>query len=178
MTNFERLSASDSKKSEWKESRKLQWFDLTPAERLEAASQVHAVVTAQLGAISHSMIEFGCNLEKACAFVRRMAIRNQLPLSQRAILLQHLVERKSDNDSEKGGSQHEVVGTASHNSPNGGVDYLADKAQQDSDYDTEDQKTDDKTKSEVKQVEFGATGDVMDGKDTAEKARVIKPSRS
>ena len=47
------------------------------------------------------MIEFGCGLERSCAFVRRMAIRNQLPLSQRTILLQHLVERKIDSETER-----------------------------------------------------------------------------
>ena len=52
------------------------------------------------------MIEFGCGLERSCAFVRRMAIRNQLPLSQRTILLRHLVERKNDNDSEREGMQN------------------------------------------------------------------------
>ena len=74
---------------------------MSPIERHEAASQVHAVVFAQLGALAHSMIEFGCGLERSCAFVRRMAIRNQLPMSQRTILLQHLVERKHDNDQQQ-----------------------------------------------------------------------------
>ena len=62
-------------------------------ERSEAASQVHAVVFAQLGALAHSMIEFGCGLERSCAFVRRMSIRNQLPSSQRTMLLTHLMAR-------------------------------------------------------------------------------------
>lgn len=79
----------------------MQWYDLSPIERTEAASQVHAVVFAQLSALAHSMIEFGCGLERSCAFVRRNAIRNQLPLSQRTILLQHLVARKNDSDSER-----------------------------------------------------------------------------
>lgn len=61
---------------------------------------MHAVVCAQLGAISHSMIEFGCGFERSAAFVRRMAIRNQLPISQRTILLQHLVGRTNNSDSD------------------------------------------------------------------------------
>lgn len=99
MSNFERQSSDGN--TEWREGRKIQWYDLTSAERTEAASQVHAVVFAQLGALAHSMMEFGCGLERSCAFVRRMAIRNQLPLSQRTILLQHLVERKIDHESER-----------------------------------------------------------------------------
>jgi hypothetical protein len=98
MSNFERQSTENT---EWREGRKIQWYDLTSAERTEAASQVHAVVFAQLGALAHSMMEFGCGLERSCAFVRRMAIRNQLPLSQRTILLHHLVERKIDNETER-----------------------------------------------------------------------------
>jgi len=81
-------------KSEWTEWRKLKWHDLTHKERAEAAAQVHAVVFAQLGALAHSMIEFGCGIERSCAFVRRMAIRNQLPISQRAMLLQHLINER------------------------------------------------------------------------------------
>jgi hypothetical protein len=94
MTNFERRNSSNSQ-LERTESGKMQWYDLSPIERTQAASQVHAVVLA------HSMIEFGCGLERSCAFVRRMAIRNQLPLSQRTILLQHLVSRKNDSESER-----------------------------------------------------------------------------
>lgn len=63
---------------------------MNPAQRSEAASQLHAVIAAQLGALAHSMVEFGCGIEGACAFVRRMSIRHQLPISKRAILLQHL----------------------------------------------------------------------------------------
>ena len=101
MSNFERRKSKDDTdhSSEWADSHKTKWFDLSPIERTEAASQVHAVVTAQLGALAHSMLEFNCGLERSCAFVRRMAIRNQLPLSQRSILLQHLIARKLDSDS-------------------------------------------------------------------------------
>jgi hypothetical protein len=104
MANFERPSArtaSQKKKSEWTETYKMKWHDLKDQERCEAASQVHAVVFAQLGALAHSMIEFGCGLQRSCAFVRRMSVRNQLPMSQRAMLLQHLMLRETDDGSEK-----------------------------------------------------------------------------
>ena len=71
----------------------MRWYDLSYEERLGAASQVHAVICAKLGALAHSMIEFGCGLQRSCAFVRRIAIRNQLPTSQRRMLLQHLIKR-------------------------------------------------------------------------------------
>lgn len=115
MANFEKAKKRDATdhSSEWADSHKTKWFDLSPIERTEAASQVHAVVTAQLGALAHSMIEFNCPLERSCAFVRRMAIRNQLPLSQRSILLQHLLDRKNDIDLSK---------TLSGTSPTNGED--------------------------------------------------------
>ena len=196
MTNFERLSASDTKKTEWKESRKLQWFDLTPAERLEAASQVHAVVTAQLGAISHSMIEFGCNLQRACAFVRRMAIRNQLPLSQRAILLQHLVERKNDNDSERVESQHELGMPFSDNeggsdtdksdektpeaTPSGGTDQERDTTQQSNEEVdiSKDPTSPGIIESDAEEVKSGATGEAAETTDTAKQSEDGQPEQN
>jgi hypothetical protein len=93
LSNFERQSKRASRQSEWAETRKIRWYDLNYTERIEAASQVHAVVFAQLSALAHSMIEFGCGLDRSCAFVRRMAIRNQLPSSQRTMLLLHLMKR-------------------------------------------------------------------------------------
>jgi hypothetical protein len=98
MANFERGTFRATSRSEWTESQKLKWHDLTLKERAEAASQVHAVVFAQLGALAHSMMELGCGLERSCAFVRRMAIRNQLPLTQRTMLLQHLVRGQNQSD--------------------------------------------------------------------------------
>lgn len=92
MSNFERNNRS-VRRSEWTQSRKTKWHDLNYTERVEAASQVHAVVFAQLGALAHSMIELGCGLDRSCAFVRRMSIRNQLPSSQRTMLLMHLMDR-------------------------------------------------------------------------------------
>jgi len=81
-------------------SKTKKWFELSPDERFEAASQVHAVIFAQLMALSHSRIEFGCSIKDACAFVRRLSIQHQLPLSQRSRLIQHLLDRheqRSDN---------------------------------------------------------------------------------
>uniref|UniRef100_A0A7S4JJ05 SBF1/SBF2 domain-containing protein n=1 Tax=Odontella aurita TaxID=265563 RepID=A0A7S4JJ05_9STRA len=74
-------------------SRRIKWFDLTPDERHSAASQVHAVIFAQLSALAHSMVEFGCDVRRACAFVRTLSVRHQLPLGQRTVLLQHLVRK-------------------------------------------------------------------------------------
>lgn len=97
MANFEKSRQSGNsqqrKKSEWTQTRKTKWYDLNHMERMEAASQVQAVVFAQLGALAHSMLELGCGLERSCAFARRMAIRHQLPSSQRTMLLQHLLLR-------------------------------------------------------------------------------------
>jgi len=73
---------------------KVKWHDFLPEQRLEAASQLHSVVFAQLGALSHSMLEFGCSFNRAVNFVRRLAVRHQLPIRQRAMLLQHLLRRK------------------------------------------------------------------------------------
>jgi 6-phosphofructokinase len=92
MSSFERNNRR-VERSEWTQQRKTKWHDLNYTERGEAASQVHAVVFAQLGALAHSMIEFGCGLDRSCAFVRRMSIRNQLPSSQRTMLLMHLMVR-------------------------------------------------------------------------------------
>lgn len=103
MANFDRASPARTKKSEWTEARKLQWHDLTHAERSEAASQVHAVVFAQLGALAHSMMEFGCGMERSFAFVRRMSVRNQLPIAQRTMLLQHLAGKAGAGDDDKNG---------------------------------------------------------------------------
>ena len=97
MGNFEKRQVALARKirqnSEWAQTRKTKWHDLNSTERVEAASQVHAVVFAQLGALAHSMIEFGCGLERSCAFVRRMCIRHQLPSSHRSMLLKHLMAR-------------------------------------------------------------------------------------
>jgi len=71
----------------------LEWHDLNRNQRYEATAQLHAVISAQIGALAHSMVEFGGGTEGACAFVRRMSIRHQLPISKRTLLLQHLVSR-------------------------------------------------------------------------------------
>ena len=95
MSNFERRNQMVHTGKDYGQSRggMMKWYDLNYEERIGAASQVHAVVCAQLGALAHSMIEFGCGLERSCAFVRRTSIRNQLPTSQRTMLLQHLMAR-------------------------------------------------------------------------------------
>jgi hypothetical protein len=103
MTNFDsetnrKITSSEKKRSEWTETRKMKWHDLKHEERYEAASQVHAVVFAQLGSLGHSMIEFGCGLERSSAFIRRMAVRNQLPMTQRSMLLQHLIDNDGFTD--------------------------------------------------------------------------------
>ena len=79
------------------ERRQRKWYELNGQERAEAASQVHAVIFAQLGALSHSMLEFGCDQSVAVAFVRRLSIQHQLPLSQRTMLLQHLIGRQNSS---------------------------------------------------------------------------------
>jgi hypothetical protein len=96
MSNFDRKKRF-SQQSEYEKARKARWYDLNQTERIEISSQVHAVVSAQLGALAHSMLELGCGLDRACAFVRRMSIRNQLPSSHRTMLLMHLMER-NDTD--------------------------------------------------------------------------------
>jgi hypothetical protein len=94
MSNFERNSRYRAQRQKTNEKNtNTRWYDLNYTERVEAASQVHAVVFAQLGALAHSMIELGCGLDRSCAFVRRMSIRNQLPSSQRTMLLTHLMDR-------------------------------------------------------------------------------------
>ena len=107
MSNFERPAATAEQNSNVdlsdaarrgegspSHSRRVRWYDLTPDERSDAASQVHAVVSAQIGALAHSMAEFGCATGQACAFVRRLSIRHQLPLGQRSMLLRHLLRAK------------------------------------------------------------------------------------
>jgi hypothetical protein len=101
MSNFERDSnkiVTDTKKerSEWTETHLTRWHDLTEKERYEAASQVHAVVFAQVGEMADSMLEFCGSVEKTSAFARRMCVRNSLPVSQRTALLRHLIGQGGD----------------------------------------------------------------------------------
>ena len=108
MTNFERpsLTRAEKKKSEYgTESSNMKWHDLNEEERYQAASQVHAVVFAQIGALSQSMTEFGCGLKQACAFVRRMSVRNQLPVSQRSMLLEHLIQQQERDAEDESSSR-------------------------------------------------------------------------
>jgi hypothetical protein len=99
MDNFESREAliptvTTRRKSEWTDSNTMKWHDLKESDRYDAATQVHAIILAQLGTLAHTMIEFGCGLHRSCAFVRRIAVRNQLPMSQRTLLLQHLMRIK------------------------------------------------------------------------------------
>jgi len=97
MSNFERdsdrvMTTENKERSEWTEATKTRWHDLTRAERCQAASQVNAIVFAQVSTMSQSMMELCTSLVKTSAFVRRACVRNQLPVSQRTALLRHLVE--------------------------------------------------------------------------------------
>ena len=86
------------RKSDVVKNRKMKWHDLSSDEREKAASQVHSVIFSQLGALAHSMVEFGCPVEQACAFVRRLSVRHQLPLAQRSLLLSHLLNSEENSD--------------------------------------------------------------------------------
>jgi hypothetical protein len=108
MHNFERDSCSsmtleNKERSEWTETHKMRWHDLTEVERYQAASQVNAVVFEQVRAMTDSMLEFCGNKEKTSAFVRRVCVKNQLPMSQRIVLLRNLTEGSNsiDDDVEK-----------------------------------------------------------------------------
>jgi hypothetical protein len=60
MSNLERTSArttSEKKKSECTEAYKMKWHDLKEQERYQAASQVHAIFFAQLGALSVTLYD-------------------------------------------------------------------------------------------------------------------------
>lgn len=76
------------------EKKSTRWHDLKPEQRVEAASQLHSVIFSQLAALAHSMTEFGCGKDRAAAFVRRLSVRSQLPISMRALLLEHINNRK------------------------------------------------------------------------------------
>ena len=134
MSNFDkdRRSADTAAKSEWLQHRKTNWYDLSQMQRVDAAAQVHAVVFAQLGALAHSMIELGCGLERSAAFVRRMSIRNQLPISQRTMLLQHLMARAGIEKHEEGTDSPQIALTLS-------IDEEDDGGEQDKDDRTEDE---------------------------------------
>ena len=95
LSNFERdsrqtMMTENKERSEWTETPKTRWHDLTEAERYQAASQVNAVVFAQVSAMTDSMLGLCGKQEKTSAFVRRVCVNNQLPMSQRTALLRHL----------------------------------------------------------------------------------------
>ena len=97
------------------ERRQRKWYELNAQERAEAASQVHAVIFAQLGALSHSMLEFGCDQSVAVAFVRRCSVQHQLPLSQRTMLLQHLIGRRNSSAVSNTTAEDHAPGDGSEN---------------------------------------------------------------
>lgn len=76
----------------------MKWHDLSHEEYPDAAAQVHSVVFAQLGTLSHSMLELGCGITRAGSFVRRLSIRYQLPLSLRITLIQHLTNKDAKKE--------------------------------------------------------------------------------
>merc|ERR1711935_796766 len=68
LSNFERdsqqtMMTENKERSEWTETPKTRWHDLTEAERYQAASQVNAVVFAQVSAMTDSMLEL-CGSQK------------------------------------------------------------------------------------------------------------------
>jgi len=91
--------------NETKELKNIKWHDFHPEQRAEAALQVHSVVFAQLGALAHSMVEFGCGVQRAASFVRRLSVRHQLPILQRTVLLQHLYSSQTVTNQEAGDKQ-------------------------------------------------------------------------
>merc|ERR1712176_217736 len=115
--------------------RKLSWYDLNYMERVEAASQVHAVVFAQLGALAHAMIELGCGLQRSCAFVRRMAVRKQLPTVHRIMLLQHLLNRSDTGQQPLLESQQQQDGATKGSLESGPAAHLVNR-QSDSENET------------------------------------------
>lgn len=95
LSNFEcdslkTMTAEKKERSEWTETHNTRWHDLTEVERYQAASQVNAVVFAQVSAMTDSMVELCGNQDMTSAFVRRVCVKNQLPMSQRTALLKHL----------------------------------------------------------------------------------------
>jgi len=93
LSNFQRdrmMTTENKERSEWAETPKTRWHDLTEAERYQAASQVNAVVFEQVSTMADSMVELCANQEKISVFVRRVCVKNQLPMTQRTALLWHL----------------------------------------------------------------------------------------
>jgi hypothetical protein len=95
LLNYVSSSMNDGIKPRGNDANEVKWHDLSSSEYADAASQVHSVVFAQLGTLSHSMLELGCGIPRACNFVRRLSIRYQLPLSLRITLMQHLTKKRS-----------------------------------------------------------------------------------
>ena len=84
--------------------KQMMWHDLLESQRTTATRQVQDVVSAQLTALAHSMIEFNCGLDRSHKYVRRMCVRYQLPIEQRAELLKHLLEIRAEKKGSGAGS--------------------------------------------------------------------------
>ena len=122
LLNYAKLSLPDGENRAARDPKSIKWHDLEADEYAGAASQVHSIVFAQLGTLSResfvvyllsipinytshyshdyihyadSMLELGCGIPRAVNFVRRLAIRYQLPLSLRITLIQHLTKKRN-----------------------------------------------------------------------------------
>jgi hypothetical protein len=79
----------------------LKWHDLLVEQRDQATGQVLDIVTSQLTALAHSMVEYDDRshkhekLDRTQKFVRRMSVQYQLGIERRQQLLEHLMEVKA-----------------------------------------------------------------------------------
>jgi hypothetical protein len=71
----------------------VRWYDMQERERKEAVKRVHEVLTSQVMAVEHSMLELGCDQKLVREFVYRMCALHQLGEGQRHLLLNHLQAR-------------------------------------------------------------------------------------
>ena len=66
--------------------KQLSWHNIKPENRDEAASQVHAIVFAQVSALVHSMMEFGVAKATCEAFIHKHSTRNGLSREMQKML--------------------------------------------------------------------------------------------
>ena len=78
----------------------VRWYDMRERERNEAVKRVHDVLTSQVMAVEHSMLELGCDQKLVREFVYRMCSMHQLGEGQRHMLLHHLNTRTRQEDKE------------------------------------------------------------------------------
>ena len=74
------------------------WYDMEESDRNQAVKRVHDVLTSQVMAVEHSMLELGCDQKLVREFVYRMCAIHQLGESQRHMLLNHLQTRSRSKD--------------------------------------------------------------------------------